>query len=596
MNASEEKAINVFFKNFPKEEVVEVLSEINTKINSLHSVSSKDFLYFNELLKQHYSNIKEISNANNTISIFFNKKLPAIKGEIKEKNTIQLRLLEDSDANEMKIVELLMQINSFIQQLSVPANNFKQNLTTLKYILANLKLHLNYIEIINSKELLNSISIIENSIENIYAKIEVVTDKTNEVSESIGAIKALVLNTKADNTRLRKELKIELEKISSEDYLNKDYVIDLNNRTQKCFTYMGEVITNIQYHDIIRQKMEHVQNAQNEIISKISETKQESVDSDNLLSLIIKIPEIINIQAAQLLYTNKDYQTSIERITNQLIDVSNETLELTSIYNSIYKNTFKFEDNFISQVDVTQTEFKLFFDNLIKNRKITNASNSKLRKEYNNLKSEYNSLFQNEKTLRKEVKIFESLIKMNGKDFGKELMQILKNLFSNLQINSNSLKTHLNTTTHSIDLLINVASDIDIKNKNYYIRKESVENITEESTKIRQETKGYSVLSKNISEDITAALKKIEYYTYFKITIEEIVESLNKINEIVNYESLKNSLGDNKEFLKKIEMEYTMKSERDIHNRLVNNDIGIDDLFNEDNTSYDIDDNDIELF
>jgi hypothetical protein len=598
MNESEKKAIDIFFKNFPREEVVDVLSDINTKINSLHTVSSKDFLYFNKLLKQHYRNIKEISNANNTISVFLDKDLPEIKNEIKDKNTVQLQLLESTDDNNIRIVELLTQIYSSVKSLSVPANNFKQNLTTLKYILANLKLHLNYVEIINGKELRNSLLIIENSVEKIYDKIENVTEKTENILQYIDNFKNLIINSSTDNTKLRKELRNELEKISSEDYLNKYSVIDLNNRTQKCFTYMGEVITNIQYHDIIRQKMEHVQSSQDDLIKELKDSTKASVNSENLLSLIIKIPEIINIQAAQLLYTNRDYQTSIERITNQLIDVSNETAELTTIYNSIHKNTFKFEDSFIFQVDITQTEFKTFFDRLIINEKMIHTQNDSLKVEYDSLKKEYNSLFQKEKTLRKEVKIFESLIKINGEDFGKELMQILKNLFSNLQVNSNSLKTHLNSTTHGLNSLINITSNIEIDDKNHYIRKESVNNITDKSTQIKQKTKEYAVLSTEISNEIMEALKNIEYYNYFKTTIEDIVESLNKINKIVNYDSLKSSLGNNKEFLKKIEMEYTMKSERDIHKKLMDSNMGIEDLLNEkdNNSTYDIDDNDIELF
>ncbi len=601
MGKVDNNILNNFLNNFPRNEIINKLSDIDTKISSLHTISSKDFLYFNKLLKQYYKNIKEISDANSVISVFINNDLPVIKSDINDKNAMQVKLISETDSNINNVIDLLTQIYSSIDLLVVPFNNFKQNLITLKYILANLKLHLNYVELSNKNELQKSVESIESSIEKIYNQIEKIDTNTESVSKQITYLKnntCLIENLSSSklNNEIRKAINI-FKKISSDSYLPESFVSDLNSRTQKCFAYMGEVITNIQYHDIIRQKMEHIQTSQNKLINEIKSINKSEQNTDDQLQLIVKIPEITDIQVAQLLYTNKDYQTSIEKITNQLIEVGNEMKALHSIYSSIHENAYKFDSNTINQIVAAQGVFSGYFEKLTENRKKATVKISQLKSDYNNLKNEYNTIFLNEKALRKEVHNFESLMRANGKNFGKELTRRIKDLFSDLQVNSNSLKTHLNSITQNIKFLTNIFDTFKPRSENYYIDKKSIDNLSDKTGQIKQKTKEYALLSTKISDEITLSLKKIEYYTYFKITVEEIVSLLNEINKIVNYDSLKSNLGDNKKYLKEIEKLYTMKSERDIHAKLTDTGKSVDELLNEsDSIPYNIDDNDIELF
>ncbi|MDA3892019.1 MAG: hypothetical protein PF517_10195 [Salinivirgaceae bacterium] len=601
MTHNNSNIINEFLDNFPREKIVATLSSIDDKIGSLHTISSKDFLYFNKLLKQYYSNIKEISSANNAIAVFFNTDLPTIHQEIKEKNASQIQLLNDTDSNILKIQHYLTCIYSSFDLLVVPVNNFKQNLTTLKYILANLKLHLNYIDLKNAEELQKSISKIENGVEDIHNQLNNINLQSDSVLEQIIDLKNnSCLNENLNNTELKEELKKILnnyKRMSFGEYLPENLSNSLNNHTQKSFAYLGEVITNIQYHDIIRQKMEHIQSSQNELIKEINDIDLNKPSQDDQLNIIVKIPEITDIQVAQLLYTNKDYQTSIEKITNQLIEVGHEMKSMDKLYNSIHKNSQSFEDTFVNQIVVAQDVFEKHYQLLGTNWEESDTKIKNLDTDYNTLKINFNKLFQSEKTLRAEVRQFEKLIDANDKSFGIELMRRLSHLFSDIQINSNSLKTHLNNITQNLDFLLNIIKCFKPDIQNHYIENSSIEDLTEKSQEIKQKTKEYAKLSTHISDEITQSIKKIEYYTYFKETVEGIVSLLNTINQIVNYDSLKHILGDNKEYLNRIKDLYTMKSERDVHARLFDVGQNSEDKSSKDNeSSYDMDDGDIELF
>ncbi|MBI9065927.1 MAG: hypothetical protein JEZ09_01465 [Salinivirgaceae bacterium] len=600
MNTSNSKQINDFIKQFPTDEVISTLNSIDKKISSLHSISSKDFLYFNALLKEYYSKIKQISDANNEISVFFSKKIPELVDEIKEKNKKAKDYIDHSKNNNSKVIEYLSIIYSSFDLVIVPFNNYKQNLITFKYLLANLKLHLGYVELANGKELKSSVLSIEKHIDTIYSQFEEIANRTQNVSHNIINLKefAVLAQTKNSNEVYDKLKAIsnKIKKISIDEYLPGNYTLDLTRRTQNCFANMGEVITNIQYHDIIRQKMEHIQKSQKTLIdelNKIASTGDNNTIT-NQLDFLIRIPEITDIQVAQLLYTNRDYQTSIEKITSKLIGVGHEMKEINSIYRAVTTNIASFEDSFISEISGNQESFSTYIKSINTNcNSITNKYN-KIHTEYHNLKTDYNVIFDNEKQLRKAIITFEKLIEINGKNFGKELVKRLIQLVSDLQFNSNSIKSNLNNITGNFRTLDNLVSTFNCEYKLFPNQSEIISKLHSDTSQTKGICENFTNLSITISEEITSSIKKIEYYIFFKNTVEEIVTALNSINDIVNYKSLKELVSDNKEILDKIQQIYTMKSERDIHEMLTESGKNISDII--ENENIDMDEHDIELF
>lgn len=600
MNNSKQSTIDNFLKQFPKDEIIETLNNIDTKISSLHTISSKDFLFFNTLLKEYYAKIKDISEANNSLSLFFSKNLPEITENIKDKNTTLKSYIDKSKSNNQKVIEFLSIIYASFDMVIVPFNNYKQNLITFKYILANLKLHLGYVNLSNNNELKHSVNSLEDHVDNISNQIDSIYNKTHEVSGSLIDLKEFALAAHEKNNEevfdKLKNISNQIKKLSIEEYWPSNTTIDLTRRTQNCFANMGDVITNIQYHDIIRQKMEHIQSSQKTLVDGLNQIQSENDNQalENQLEFIVKIPEITDIQVAQLLYTNKDYQTSIEKITSKLISVGHEMKEVHNLYNTINLNIERFEDYFISDMVVSQNYFNDFAKSINASCANISAKFKGLFENYEHLKLDYNNIFNNEKSLRKEIKNFEKLIEVNGKQFGSELVKRLVQLLTDLQSNSNSLKTNLNNITTNYRSLNNLVSSFNCEDKIFEIGTEVLNKLESEAKETKNICKDFTKLSLNISEEIAQSLKKIEYYTFFKKTVEEIVQLLNDINTKVNYDSLSSIVGNNEEILKKIEQLYTMKSERDIHQILTESDKNVNEVLEEENN--DIDDMDIELF
>lgn len=600
MSQPESNNLNEFLKVFPRQEIIDTLNTIDQKIGSLHTISSKDFLFFNKLLKDYYKHIKEIADNNTTISTFFKKELNKFAEQLNKKNQNQQKNIAQIKETGKQIEDILTLTFSQLDLIIVPFNNYKQNLITLKYLLANLKLHFTYINLPNKAELQSSVNTLNQSIDTIQQRFEVVSSGSESLNNQIIELKDNLCITKTqgikETSELLRKLSVQIKKILFDEYWSDDYIGELNRRTQNCFANMGEIITNIQYHDIIRQKMEHIQTSQKELIKGLSDLKEsETPDKslENQLGFIAKIPEITDIQVAQLLYTNKDYQTSIEKITNKLVEVGREMKEMNNLYNVIISNSNQFEDVFINEAKEAQQHYFNFMSQSEEHWIQSLNKINGLFDVYYSLKKEFSEIFISEKNLRGEIKHFEGLIKANGKNFGHELMRRLLLLLSELQMNSNSLKTNLNQITHHFASLQDLLSPFNTNQKNDISIHDNLLSLSSSFNYIKQVAQQHSSLSLKIASEITSSFKSIEYYNYFKNTIEEIVTFLNEINKKVNYDNLKSFIGDNKEILKQIEKLYTMQSERDIHQQMVETG-GISEINSQQNND-DLND-DIELF
>jgi len=596
--------INEFLSSFPKAEIIEILNHIDKEISDLHVSSSKDFLYFNQLLKDYYKRIKEISETNNKISTFFRKDVPDFSQQIKARNHSNTIFIENIDQHLSTLHQNFSNVYNAFDLMIVPFNNFKQNLITLKYILANLNLHLTYINLTNKDKLINSVQKLNNDIKNITANNDLLSKESEKLVQDIYNLKnnSSVLKQKgsADITEQILKLSSEIAKQEKGDAWPDNFLHRISTHSQNCFSNMAEIITNLQYHDIIRQKMEHIQTSQKELVNGLSMFNGNEINGsfEEQLKIISSIPEITEIQVAQLLFTNKDYQTSIEKITNKLIEVGSEMKALNNLYIELNDCSAIYKASFLNYVDETQNSYLDYSQNLKNNWNKTSEELAKIINNYTGFKNACNQIFNDEKTIREEIKIFEDHLAENGKNFSIDLMKRLKLLLKDLKLNSNSLKNAINNITNQINNLDNVSTLVNDEQKKTLQKEDDAANFKNQLDGIEQLSLAYSDLSISIASEITSSLKKIEYYRFFEQTVEKIVQKLNDINTKINIEQLKKDGIVDKSVLDKIERMYTMKSERDIHHKLTDSDLSINDIFSDSEVFDNTEDSDgeVELF
>ncbi|HKJ05823.1 MAG TPA: hypothetical protein VJ974_09515 [Geopsychrobacteraceae bacterium] len=95
----------------------------------------------------------------------------------------------------------------------------------------------------------------------------------------------------------------------------------LSNRSNEITASIGEIVTSLQYQDITRQQLEHVQISLKEISDELGKTRaSESFERGPEVMKIVA--EVCRIQSAQLTHSHDELDAAIRRIFDSLNDVS----------------------------------------------------------------------------------------------------------------------------------------------------------------------------------------------------------------------------------------------------------------------------------
>ena len=593
-------------------EVLNIFSHIDMKIMDLHNCSSEDFLALNSALKDNYKKAKYI---NNIVAETFQK--------IGETGNINyLKMLKKDFSSLQKHIESfeiiiedslnsLEEIQANLNMIEIPMNNVIQNLCVLKLLFSNIKLTNSFFDKKNNnfnktdnneieqeiKDIQENLKPFEKIVSEIQKQTKLLYDNISEINKSFAA-KIINIIEKAGND-------FELIEKHNKKALNSREQID--NLSEQCSKNVESIITNLQYHDIIRQKMEHVQKTHQLIIDELNGlNKSNTTDEEysKIKSYVIQIPRISEIQTAQLLHANKEFQQAIDQISGKMGEIGQNMSQAARIYSSLAIFDTTNEKVKIDHIGNTCNTISESCNEYLEKFKQVLSIKEKLSKKIIKLNEDFLSIDQKDNNSEQMIleRINEgNLLTSSRNETASQAQQVLK-LFADNRFEKNKLKNILeqtieilsNITTNNSTLVddkhgIHVLSKIsaDAKEKALIV-KENLQNLEEKKEIINQN-------SQEIIEQNNKAVKKAKYYAYFKEAIDEIIENFNNISDLVKSGKLADiDVEYDENSLKQIEDYYTMKSERIIHNKTIT------DLISKQNDSEekeeDKDGNDVEFF
>lgn len=581
--------------SFDIQEIIKTLTFIDDKIISLHECSSEDFLMLNNQMKKYYKNAKTISD--NTEIIL---KLIDSKTCFDELNRIYKHLnssasfFEENIENSFGILEKML-IN--LNLIFVPLNNFKQNFNTFRLLHSTL---------LSSEDKEEATIFLQKQVENFVQIKKSITEVEIELSKMLEETRQAIYNLRSIK-RIKNLKENILEKIkSSIKFISEKHKEALNLRstikqtTDNYTESINKIITNLQYHDIIRQKMEHIQKAHKNIITEFADIERLNngkIDEQFKSEITNKIQDISRIQIAQLLQTNRDYQTAIEVIMQSYFEISDSITQISQIGDRLAyttyppnKTVFKDAEKKLEETVLVLHKFidaTTFFSNQIAPfDRITKNISTQLKRLFdigNKIENSTKTIFK-ENTRSKSSKLVLEQYVCLFRDLQKNLKSI-KLIQSKNQEQEVKLNSISNVGERNIFQLQNLKN---IQNTVPLLLKELSENNKQLYTKVKE--------TQNISDEtlneIKDTVRKVQYYNFFDKKIEEIIIELNNINTKFIVKDSNKSNTSKVENLKIMEELYTTSSERYIHQQVTENSDNID-FFNTENT--DIEDN-IELF
>jgi len=552
-----------------------IFFRIDEQILALHSCSSDDFLGLNSDFKKYYKQSKAISvNADEIFKLLTEggsgdlfRQLQALYKDLKG---VQDRFVTQLDLSMVK----LKTIQSYLDLLFLPIKNLNQDLMTLKFLLANLKL--------SSSDPSNKSNI----------KWEQLLSDYNQI---ISEFKQCGCDSDKSISRLREEITkslISFESIQSRTVVDLDSILnnihygiilfaekheettrqipELTQKTESCSKSIADIVTNLQYQDIIRQKIEHIRITQKNILEELERFGEsvEITDTENRTRLYLKIRDIAGLQAAILVRANKEYQLAIEKITQEFLAIGEDMNSISSMCRGLNKSNENSEEIHYTEMTQKLENAALILTNFIE------AGNEYM-VQIDNLGLKVNSAKQgilNIKSVSEKLEAITSKLVKHFTNQGiddtrfNEIFTQVKSINGDIQ----AFEVTIQDVFHKVLRSENELSSEVIRSKNSFGQREFFTQAAEKMNVILNQLNAKSdrinlllnetiSLSFDISQGVKVSIEQIRYYDLFDKTIVDIINELNEI-----YQKLKGEItGDqiNEENLEGVKNLYTMESE-----------------------------------
>jgi len=559
-------------------------SDIDKKILSLHQCSSDDFLTFNNQLKEYYNQIQLVSsNAQNALS------LSEGKVQFETQNGLDLLLKE----SEQYLSFLLRDIDNYIiffekilknvSSLVLYVKNYKQNLLTYKYIVSNFRINLAYLNQAEYSIVYQEIEKMFLLVTNINAKIPLIEENLNHlrvnISECVIVLKRLSKQYSENANIIIQDFVNTRDNVQKYSEETKSFIDQFTKKIDACSSNVNKIITNLQFQDIVRQKVEHIQKMHKEVLGILNDFEDKQIEAlpvARQARYVVQIRDITELQIAQLYHTNKEYQKAIEHISKMfLIIIENITdASLLNVFlpNKLQKKPADYRD--------------IFYKNL--SRAVSNIE--EIEKDYIQKKLIVESAFENIHHISSEI------IEIKNKH--NELIQLSFHVVETIKtldagtFDQKNLINYINTLLITNKVFIRIVS-IDDQNKKYIeqwqqhisISKNErdshsgFESISQKTNDLINLFSHYSkdiqtILSENekilnrLIDEMFTSLQSVKYYDFFEKVIEEIIQNLNRICSqlSIDYEH-KNHI--KKSILQQFKDQYSMESERNIHSSVI---------------------------
>lgn len=545
------------------EEAIATFKRIEGWIAEILDTSSEDFLSLNNQFKVYHRESKKISdNALHIIESLTDQQLTTTFQQLKW------------------IVEGFYQLSEqFTSQIETYEIDLKRSIHKIEHLRINYQ---NFRQVVISSPLLLVQENANASVPDSQQHIHQIKNMLNETEALLNDFVAkaqentlFLSDIKKDNynhlQRLNDNIEIGFELFYRKHQEANELSSSLKEQAENNAAYVSAIITNLQYHDIIRQKIEHIQRTHHDIITDLEKfLTGESDDAliHNKAKTYIKIRDISGLQAAQLIHANNQYQTAVQEIFKALEEIGNNMIAINSMCENL--------------VGKSGQSKKYYLENIVENLNGALQYNHKLM----HLTHQINERTQNLKAIVNEIsKINQQLFDLTEHYFASLSPHLMDAEKGNSYAEWNAL-TH-ECTAHQQQIHAISQELLQKINRLHYLFSEFINegNLLESFQKVsltipdlinllQKSIKDVdeflylnSSISQKISNEIQQAVFQVKYYELFENNCEKIINELNSINIRLNY-GYNVTEKEREENLKQLKSRYTMASEHLIHDQL----------------------------
>ncbi len=531
-------------ENSSLKEITSLFFEIENKIISLNQCSSDDFMELNNLVKANLSLSKTLSE---NIDLIFN-----LSGKDENKKLLE-NILEDFDNLRLNLTELenvfdisiqlFDKLMIYLSRVSVPLSNFNQNLSSLKLLLANLKLtstcSIRNPDGFNAEEsrliengidkVKNVCPVIDENIFNLKNHLEVIQKdllylKNMKLPDLISVTQTMQAHIKAIINQTNEGLK---EKFETERLIAKQRN-DLDNTS-----------TVLKKQDDIRRKVEIFHKTHDNILKELVKVDNKNTKVNDFAYEIdkLQISKISDNQISRILSINDEYQHSVKNITS-IITGSKDRIEAILSHSRgllpelAGKGSAGISDNFGS-FNQKLSQFIEKYQKYTEEISIINKVVNELNEKFSDVEMMENAI---EQRIVNKIHIGEFLIRTEKEIAGQA--QNLFKIYSANHIEKNNLKQMFDRAIESINEIVRVNAVFSFKNGNMHFFESALYNFKKQFDKFNSNCQliGNVFIETEQQEqqfviNVNNVVKKTKYYGFFDTTVKQVVLLLERINK-----------------------------------------------------------------
>ncbi len=551
---------------------MELLEKYSSDIDSVNKSTENEFLSIGSKLMELSSMADKMSGeCSSAVNLIAGQEMiNSIEGLGNLSDSME-RYLKDSDIDLQKSSKNLEHIKHMLDSICKPMEGFKKIVKVLKMMAISTR--------IESARLGRSdagFNTLADDIKKLAARIATkssdITEQSKVMSDIIGeTMSGVVMLETEQHKQIINILNNVRTSLSSLQDMNINSSSAANNillQSQNICTNIGEVVMSIQFHDITRQQIEHVVSALNDARKWIKEEIQNRGRSGE--EFTGRIRYICELQRAQLAYSLKEFVEAVNRIKENLQDIDKHITAMSEEIKSTVGDIDRTGSSFLGDIE---KGLNSVISSLLKSedthRNVSNSMSSGAAK----VKQMCSFAGDIEQT-GKEIELIALNARIKATHIGESgaAMGAIAEAIQQLSLDSRS------QTVSVLDFLNNISEASEHLSKNTFeVNKEynDIDNMVRELkalvNSLRKMNENIIVLmthlntsSKDLSFHIEKTVKEINVHSRVSSVINNILKELDGL--VTQAKKLESpSTSGRKDFLKDLEVRYTMDSERKIH-------------------------------
>ena len=579
-------------------EIVELFENVDLKIQALHQCSAEDFLGLNAKFKGFYKESKNVSkDASALLELFSRTKNDQLKNDLELCRTELEQSLVALKGQQSETLRIVRKLNDALEEYLFPLRHINNEFSILNMELIAVDAVYRSVSKENAAYSLRFNALIrewENFVIEIVETKKLSQVFLQELSYSLNHIELIggrgirSLVSLLDFVEQGKHL-FEVKQRESDENLP-----ELRAKSDTCAKSIADVITSLQYQDIIRQKMEHIQQAHIKLLENLRQTDVLATE-DAWTSVLVQVRDISALQAAQLLATNKEYQAAIEAIAFHFRSIAKEM----SAVASICRNTMS-EDEHIRRTAISDLadRFKRTDSLLARVLDVFPECTREvlfIRDGANTLQKRIDEHLQTFTTLSRRVdELLEPFRDVKEAHFEHYLSQI-NEMLDTMHHNMETVRVHNQVIVNAVEglgLYAQKLGESDLLWNYVQVNVRRAHALSEHLLSTEKESNSLLLniekTSRSICEETQSALAAVRYYDFFENVIAEIVKGLSSMSSRIcaNVDlSVHSDMTEVRDL-------YTMESERKVHDQFTGNTSAA----SEEEQAVAEDDDDLELF